>query len=133
MWRGLYRDHYLLGAQKDTMSRRKWLKVVSGAAALSSSVINPLGSNLYPQQQWLDQSLKQVKLKVGKFHTKFLPSLQLISSQETCSLKSPSSLSQDGDLMSLCPSSTTAVPLHPFNSSAMVGPTLSTGKMQGGW
>ncbi len=50
MWRGLYRDHYLLGAQKDTMSRRKWLKVVSGAAALSSSVINPLESNLYPQQ-----------------------------------------------------------------------------------
>ena len=26
MWRGLYHDHWLLGAHKDTMPRRKWLK-----------------------------------------------------------------------------------------------------------
>ena len=29
MWRGLYHDHWLLGAQKDTMPRRKWLKLIS--------------------------------------------------------------------------------------------------------
>ncbi|MFA0739161.1 MAG: hypothetical protein LKKZDAJK_002282, partial [Candidatus Fervidibacter sp.] len=26
MWHRLYRDHWLLGALKDTMPRRKWLK-----------------------------------------------------------------------------------------------------------
>ncbi|MFN4180917.1 MAG: DUF6531 domain-containing protein [Armatimonadota bacterium] len=31
MWRGLYHDHFLLGAQKDTMPRRKWLRLVTSA------------------------------------------------------------------------------------------------------
>ena len=35
MWRGLYRDHWLLGAHKDTMPRRKWLKLVSSTIAAS--------------------------------------------------------------------------------------------------
>jgi len=35
MWRWLYHDHYLLGAQKDTMPRRKWLKLVGSTAAFS--------------------------------------------------------------------------------------------------
>ncbi len=35
MWRGLYHDHYLLGAKKDTMPRRKWFKVISGATLSS--------------------------------------------------------------------------------------------------
>jgi len=45
MWRGLYHDHYLLGAKKDTMPRRKWLKIISGAT-LSSL----LGSSSSSQQ-----------------------------------------------------------------------------------
>lgn len=31
MWRDLYRDHYLLGAFKDTMPRRKWFRFVGSA------------------------------------------------------------------------------------------------------
>jgi len=47
MWRGLYHDHYLLGAKKDTMPRRRWFKVISGAtlsslfASSSSQQISP--------------------------------------------------------------------------------------------
>jgi len=36
MWRGLYKDHWLLGAQKDTMPRRKWLKLVGSTLAASA-------------------------------------------------------------------------------------------------
>jgi|GEM_PF-6265725 len=36
MWRALYHDHHLLGAQKDTMPRRKWLKLVGSALAAST-------------------------------------------------------------------------------------------------
>lgn len=35
MWRNLYKDHWLLGAYKDTMPRRKWFQIVSGTFAAS--------------------------------------------------------------------------------------------------
>jgi len=40
MWRGLYRDHWLLGAYKDTMPRRKWLKLI-GSTIAASTFIRP--------------------------------------------------------------------------------------------
>jgi len=36
MWRGLYHDHWLLGAHKDTMPRRKWLKLIGTTIAAST-------------------------------------------------------------------------------------------------
>jgi len=36
MWRGLYHDHWLLGAHKDTMPRRKWLKLIGTTIAASA-------------------------------------------------------------------------------------------------
>ena len=38
MWRGLYHDHWLLGAHKDTMPRRKWLKLIGSTIAASTFI-----------------------------------------------------------------------------------------------
>ena len=95
MWRGLYHDHWLLGAHKDTMPRRKWLKLIGttiAASALARPSSGQQPSGIPSTDVTIDE--EPVHLKVGKALIHFLPSLPSTFQQETCSPQSPSSPSQ---------------------------------------
>ena len=51
MWRGLYHDHWLLGAHKDTMPRRKWLKLIGTTIAASTFTRTSSGQQPSPGKQ----------------------------------------------------------------------------------
>jgi len=51
MWRGLYHDHWLLGAHKDTMPRRKWLKLIGSTIAASTFIRTSSGQQPSPSKQ----------------------------------------------------------------------------------
>jgi hypothetical protein len=105
MWRGLYRDHWLLGAYKDTMPRRKWLKLI-GSTLVASSLARPSSG------QQPSPAGKQINFVI----------IDEAGAPESWEGSHPLSPFSSLNL------STTAPHPLPFNPSATVGRILTAGK-----